>query len=336
MKIEIINKDRQEFSGIIEVPDGYPVPKDQNIVESWDCREEEEFYEERKRIHLDGVMINHYKRSSAKGQEVSVRSDSPYILMHFELSGGATCYRHNDSRFVVPTAQGEFSMLYLPQLDGTLTDPPCRNATSLEIQLSQTWIREHIVSDSIATLDFIEGIASSRPTLLGGKSYRITPFIHKTINELYNCPYTGNIKRLFIEGKLLELLALQLHQTGVVETPARKHVLSKQDMEHLHFIKEKITADLSKSYTIQELSYLTFMNRTKMQAGFKDLFGCTIHEFIVESRMMEAYCRLTEDYSGDWNITEIARHVGYQYYNHFSLAFKKRFGVSPSSFLKKQ
>lgn len=336
MKIEVINKDRQEFSGIIEIPDGYPVPRSQKIVESCDCRKEKEFYEERKQIHLDGVLINFYKRSAAKEQEVSVRSDSPYILMHFELSGGATCYRHNDARFAAPIAQGEFSMLYLPQLDGRLIDAPCRNATSLEIQLSQAWVREHIGGDPATALDFLKGMASSRPTLLGGKSYGITPFIHHAIHELYNCTYSGNVKRLFVEGKLLELLALQLHQAGSVGIPARRPVLSKEDTEQLYLLKEKITADPSKDHTIQELSYIAMMNRTKMQAGFKELFGCTIHEFIVESRMTEAYRLLTDNYSSDWNISGIARHIGYQHYNHFSVAFKKRFGVSPGRFLKKR
>ncbi|WP_082461468.1 helix-turn-helix domain-containing protein [Pedobacter sp. PACM 27299] len=37
-----------------------------------------------------------------------------------------------------------------------------------------------------------------------------------------------------------------------------------------------------------------------------------------------------------WNISEIAYRVGYQHSNHFSAAFKKKFGVSPGTLLKKQ
>ncbi|MGS2737737.1 helix-turn-helix domain-containing protein [Sinomicrobium sp. M5D2P17] len=335
MKIEVINKKRKELSGVMEIPDGYPVPEGRQIMESQDYRKGKEFYEERKCIHLDGVNINFFKKSWAHQQEVSVRSDGPYIQMHFELSGGAAYYHHNDTQFTVPTAQGEFSMFYMPQLDGTLIDPPCSNATSLEIELSRAWLLEHIGHSPVTASDFVKGITSSRPTLLGGKSYSITPFISHTINSLRNCPYTGNIQRLYTEGKLLELLALQLQQADTTETMPRRHVLTKQDVERLHFLKEKITADPSKSYTIQELSYLTFMNRTKMQAGFRELFGCTIHQFIVENRMTEAYRLLTDDYSNHWNISEIARRVGYRYCNHFSIAFKKRFGVPPSWFLKK-
>lgn len=335
MKIEIINKEREELNGIVEVSKDYTVPKNKSILESTSYHQEDGFYEERKHIHLNGVLIDQFKRSSIKKQEVLVRSDSPFIQMHFELSGGATCYKQSNSGFTIPTMQGEFSTFYLPHLDGTLRDPPCCNAVSLEIQLSESWIREHIGDDSESGLNFIEGLNSSRPTLLGGKSFIITPIIYQTIHELCNCPYTGNIKRLFIEGKLLELLAHQLHQTGSVKTSVCKNTLSKRDIENLQFIKEKITSELSKNHTIQELAYLTFMNRTKMQAGFKVLFGCTVHEFIVECRMTEAYRMLTEAYSNTWNISEIAHRVGYQHYNHFSMVFKKRFGVSPSSFLKK-
>lgn len=335
MKIEIINKRRLELSAVMEEYDGYPMPEGQCLIESESCQNEKEFYEKRKRIHLDGVFINFFQKSSAHKQELRIKSDSSYIQMHFELSGGAAHYQSHDKRFAVTTTQGEFSMFYLPELNGSLIDPPCFDATSLEIEVSQKWIQEHLKFGTSTALDFVQDMECSRPTLLGGKNHRISPFIHHIIDDIYHCPYADNIKKLYMEGKLLELLALQLHQTGAIETQKRRLVLSKQDIEHLYFLKEKITADLSKDYTIDELSCMAFMNRTKMQAGFKELFGCTIHEFIVESRMMKAYRLMTEEYSSDWNIARIARHVGYQYYNHFSIAFKKRFGVSPSSFLKK-
>lgn len=49
-----------------------------------------------------------------------------------------------------------------------------------------------------------------------------------------------------------------------------------------------------------------------------------------------AYQLLTQSYTNDWNISEIAQRVGYLRSNHFSAAFKKKFGISPGTFFKKK
>lgn len=133
----------------------------------------------------------------------------------------------------------------------------------------------------------------------------------------------------------MELLAHQLHHVHAIGNANKRHTLSKLDIENLHFIKEMLVSNLATNYTIEELSYLCYMNRTKLQAGFKQLFGVTIHDFIIEKRMNLAYQLLTESYANHWNISEIAQQVGYLRSNHFSAAFKKRYGISPGLFLKK-
>ena len=87
-----------------------------------------------------------------------------------------------------------------------------------------------------------------------------------------------------------------------------------------------------KNYTIEELSIVAGMNRTKLQAGFKDLFGKTIYSYTLDLKMTEAKALLTG--ASRLSLKEIAALLGYSHTNHFSAAFKKKFNVSPS-FLKK-
>jgi len=335
MHIEFLNNDRKQLISLLEEPEGYLIPQEQNIIETLDFKKGKELYEERKRIHLDGVYINFYKRSLAEPREIWVRSNAPYIQMHFEISGGSAFYYHKNKKFAVLTSKGEFNTFYVPCLDGKLIDPPCKNATTVEIEFSEAWIRAHIGNVPSLALNFVDDISAQRPSLLGGKAHIITPQIAKTISDLYECPYTGHIKRLYLEAKLVELLAHQLHAVHAIANSNHLNKLSKLNVENLHFIKEMIVANLSKNYSIEELSYLSMMNRTKLQAGFKELFGLTIHDFIIEKRMDLAYQLLTESYANRWNISEIAQRVGYLRSNHFSAAFKKKFGVSPRKYLKK-
>jgi len=336
MNIEFLNKDSKQLISLLAEPEGYIIPQEQKIIETLDFKKGKELYEERKRIHLNGVYINFYKRSSTEQRETWVRSDAPYIQMHFEISGGAAYYYHKNKKFEVLTSKGEFNTFYVPYLDGKLIDPPCKNATTVEIEFSEDWIRQHLADTPSLAMSFVDDIAAHKPSLLGGKAHIITPQIAKTISEIYECPYTGHIKGLYLEAKLMELFAHQFHSVHNLINTNQNNILSKVNTENLYFIRELIVSNLAKNYTIEELSYLSIMNRTKLQAGFKELFGCTIHDFIIEKRMDLAYHLLTQSYANDWNISEIAQRVGYLRSNHFSAAFKKRYGVSPGKFLKKQ
>ena len=65
----------------------------------------------------------------------------------------------------------------------------------------------------------------------------------------------------------------------------------------------------------------------KLMTMFKKTFGKSLFEYISELKMDMAHSMLQE--KGKM-VVEVARITGYKNPNHFSTAFKKRFGVSPS------
>lgn len=334
MNIKLLDKDQQQLLSSQQAPIDYLIPAGHHVIETIDLKKGKELYEERKRIHLDGVYINYYKRSQIKEREVWVRSDAPYLQMHLEMTTGASYYYHKNKKLSVPIAKGEFAVFYVPELNGKLFDPPCKDAITVEVEISHKWIQQNIATSNPLAKKFLQDIKASQPTLLGAKSHAISPLIYRNVQDLLECPYVGGIKRLYLEAKLMELFAHQLYQIDTGGRIPAGQKLSKAEVDQLHYIQEMISTDLSKHYSIEELSYLSHMNRTKLQAGFKVLFGLTIHDFLIEKRMEMAYQLLTGSYAYHWNIAEIAQRVGYKYGNHFSTAFKKRFGVSPSYFLK--
>jgi AraC-like DNA-binding protein len=91
--------------------------------------------------------------------------------------------------------------------------------------------------------------------------------------------------------------------------------------EHLHdtFLHEHSLTNLARQFGV---------NTNKLMNSFKLLFGKSIFEFIQELRMDYAQHLLREQ---DLQITEVARTIGYKNPNHFSAAFKRRFGFCPSA-----
>jgi AraC family transcriptional activator of pyochelin receptor len=68
-------------------------------------------------------------------------------------------------------------------------------------------------------------------------------------------------------------------------------------------------------------------NTNKLMTLFKKVFGKSIFEFIGEQRMDHAMSLLRD---GGYMVVEVARTIGYKNPNHFSSAFKRRFGINPS------
>ncbi|TZF84099.1 helix-turn-helix transcriptional regulator [Pedobacter sp. BS3] len=169
-------------------------------------------------------------------------------------------------------------------------------------------------------------IGKERPVMLGGKSFPVTARIRSILMEMYHCHFVGSLKKIFIEGKLLELLSLQVEQMTFKKS-GNSTVLKKDDIERIHYVKELLLQNLSNPHSIQDLASLAGMNRTKLQHSFKEVFGNTIYGYLADERMNKAMGLLKED--NYVKIAEIARQIGYKNPNHFSVAFKKKFGYLP-------
>ncbi|TKC59089.1 helix-turn-helix transcriptional regulator [Pedobacter hiemivivus] len=107
---------------------------------------------------------------------------------------------------------------------------------------------------------------------------------------------------------------------------------TEKELQTFDKIIELISKDLSRNFSIEELADHVGMNRTKLQAGFKQVFNKTINSFTQELKMQSAKDLITGNKG--YSLKEIASMLGYRHSNHFSVAFKKRFNVSPSVFKK--
>lgn len=104
--------------------------------------------------------------------------------------------------------------------------------------------------------------------------------------------------------------------------------ISKKDVERLEKAKAIVEVEYADALTIPVLGREVGLNRRKLTEGFREVFGSTVHDYIIEQRMAAAE-RLMADGEA---ITEVAFKVGYSSHNSFSRAFKKYFGVPPGAY----
>lgn len=205
-----------------------------------------------------------------------------------------------------------------------------------EIQLYSIWV-------SPSAFDcFCEAVCGK--SNIGFRSFQKGPYYccdfksdareESIINKLDSCFSNGSgaLNRLLLESYILELLSLNIERLLCKDClDERLCEISKSDIERLVYAREVLLNRLETPPTLLELSRIIQMNDCKLKRLFKVYFGKTVYEFVREQRLEKAFSLLQE---GNYNVSQATYAVGYTNISHFSEAFKKRFGVSPSALLR--
>ncbi|MGI2907294.1 helix-turn-helix transcriptional regulator [Tolypothrix sp. VBCCA 56010] len=149
--------------------------------------------------------------------------------------------------------------------------------------------------------------------------------------QIINCPYQGITKRMYLQAKVLELMALQLvpilaAQNGLQPSPR----LKPSTIARIHYAKEILSAHLENPPSLMELAQIVGVSDRTLQRGFRELFGKTAFSYLTEKRMELAEQLLRQ---GNITVAEVAHRVGYSEPRRFAEAFKRKFGIAPSGCL---
>ena len=164
--------------------------------------------------------------------------------------------------------------------------------------------------------DRLEGVK------LGADAYLAKPFsleeLHLTIDNLID-----NVRRL--KGKF----SGALKQDDKVE----KIEVKGYDEELMERIMKVVNENLSDSdFNVEKMCDEVGVSRTQLHRKLKEMTGVPTSEFLRNIRLNEA-ARLIKE--GKINITQVSYMVGFANNSHFSTAFKKYFGMSPSEYAAK-
>lgn len=171
-------------------------------------------------------------------------------------------------------------------------------------------------------------IAVDRPVLLNrGSNHRITSKMLLVLNDIRNCQFTGGVKKLFLQSKIIELLALQCEQhERAAELRTEKTILSAGDRERIYHARDLLLSQMQAPPSLHELARQAGLNEFKLKNGFREVFDNTVFGYLNEHRLEYAQQLVKEQ---GQSLTDIADALGYSSIQHFSNAFRKKYGVSP-------
>lgn len=187
-------------------------------------------------------------------------------------------------------------------------------------QMSSPAVSHHLRQLRAAGL--IESRRDGKEVYYKASSTQQVMLLHSALESTVEIACPDNCSGDF--SSIPELPGLDMHFGG-----SEKY--SAAQLETIRQVHDLLTADLSRRYTIDELSRRFLMNPSSLKEMFKAVYGKSLAAHVKDHRMELAASLLRQTDDG---IALIAQRVGYENQSKFSSEFKKASGLLPSEYRK--
>lgn len=273
--------------------------------------------------YFDGIRMGYNNWHYKDQVEMAWRGDLDMVTLYFNMKGTTTI---NNPHFDKPFELGKYqhNLFYSQTGEGTLKNEDLHVNSFLVQFTKNAFIR--ITEDANDVLKrFGEEVLEGRTVALSPDSLFMDINMLNGINAIVDCKYQAELKKMFLLSKSIELLVLQADAYNKAKQ-APKFLKTEYDQERIVYAREYLISHLDMPPSLTDLARVAGINEYKLKKGFKETFGNTVFGYLAETRLELAKTDLLERKK---SVTEIAFELGYSSVQHFSNAFKKKFGVSP-------
>ena len=151
------------------------------------------------------------------------------------------------------------------------------------------------------------------------------------LNSLENNDFVGSLKTLYLESKVLELIALFFQELDKSKAKVTDFPINNKLKDQILHAKTYLDNHLENPPSVTRLAREVDLSELNLRMGFKELLNNTVYGYIRQQRMVEAK-RLIEN--ENLSVSEAGFMVGYSNMSHFAAAFKKQFGINPKQLKK--
>ncbi|MGN6342066.1 MAG: helix-turn-helix transcriptional regulator [Ginsengibacter sp.] len=274
-------------------------------------------------IHTDW----HYKARS----DMAFGTDLDVVQLHFNLRGNVFL---NSDQFDKPLDFGhnQHNIVYSNGNAGIIRNEHL-NVSQFQIQFTRDSFLKLSENANDTLKRFSEKILSGKPLILSEHHLPIDLSMQQAIDAILKCKYQQGLKKMFLLSKAIEILVLQAEAFNCLQPRKKTIARTDFDKDRIHYAREYLIQHIDTPPSLSELARLAGLNEYKLKYGFKEIYKTTVFGYLAEKRL-----ELARDYLSDPNksITDIADLLGYSSIQHFSSAFKKKFGQSPREVRRKR
>ncbi|MEM7370745.1 MAG: AraC family transcriptional regulator [Bacteroidota bacterium] len=326
MRIRLQNRDLQEMLLETSYPESFSTLKEGGVCErtySAKLLGGEGTYRE---IFMENIHIGYGNLMARELTELTFEAEMETVELHFGLQG-ETFAQELGSQEIYEFGYNQHNIIYASDFKGRSMVRPNQRIKIFEINLMPQFFKRFLPQSSDTFLQFLASLERQESGFLSPHNYPITPSMHAVIQEILCCDRKGVFKRMYLEAKVIELLLLQLEQMISLKSP-KTLLLRQLEIDRLHAVREYLLHNLDRPCTLMQLARQFGTNEYALKVGFKQIFGTTVFEYWNSAKMQQAKRWLLDE---DLTVSQVADRIGYKNPQHFSTAFKKRFGYPPST-----
>jgi len=279
----------------------------------------------------DGINLGYYNIQSSQPGKVMIKNSHPFIQLSYSLSGNKM-YRVQGDRFKQASfafKKQEYNYLFLPKEEIELAWEPTERLEIFELGISPELMVKYLPEEH-AFFDMLQkNLEDNKLAAMSRANMLIPPKSSNILYEMLHCPLEGRYKRLYIQSKVGELLALELEayeQKANIRVVTKHSRIKPTDVERMHQVRDIILSNLQSPCSLIDLAHQVGTNDAYLKRYFKEVFGTTVFGYLHTVKMEAAKVMLL----AGKNVSEAAAFTGYKYVAHFTRAFKKHFGMNPT------
>ena len=280
---------------------------------------------------VDGIRMGHAVskfRDLTSFQAVSQETD--VVRLHLGLKGNYSFhYQQLDTTFHL--IGGHQNILYSKEFGMTVENRTLELET-FGIQFPRQTFLKFTENASDLLKRFGDQIMNGETTMLSTEWGAIDPAMQQVIDQVIHHRYTGDLQRLFLLSKSIEILVLCAESCHRAEGRAKESFIkTTADKEKIIAARDLVNERITCPPNLSEIAKKVGLNEFKLKRGFKETFQTTVFGYLTAQRLLLARRYLLDT---DKTAAEIAYELGYSTPQHFNNAFKRHFGHTPDSVRK--
>jgi len=223
--------------------------------------------------------------------------------------------------------RGMQNFIYQPRQAADHYIPSQDSLQVLHLKVDKTYYSTLLSDNEKWSAELKEKILRKEVVCGLNENTQMTAQMNSIVSDVLTCQLTGSLRSIILEAKILEFLALQLDQMVRERAPGTLEKMKCGDRDALFALREYLQQTFTTEHSLRKLAQRFGLNEFKVKKGFKALFGITVFDYLHDMKMDYARQLLisTQAY-----VHEISGMVGYKNPNHFSTAFKRKFGMNPA------
>lgn len=273
---------------------------------------------------FDGMRLMHSDWQHKGNHELGWTTDFDMVHLQFNLKGRISI-EPASGHALLDFGENQHNMMYTTGASGII-----RNSGASATQFIMQFDKEVFLRLTNNANDLLQRFAEKimkGEVVSMGENLPIDFRLQQAIDAILNCGYEDGMKQMFFFSKAIEILVLQADAFNNAANRSKSVIKTAYDKERILYAREYLTEHVDNPPNLASLAKLAGLNEYKLKYGFKELFNITAFGFVAEKRLELAKRYLLDEQK---TVGETASLLGYSSIQHFSAAFKKKYGVSPN------